>query len=302
MPSSPGNRQEPVSIEVSGPAVSIVLTQGAINIWFGKKFDKSIIAKILLIISKVDGTAEHEKEVLCPFEKISEFENNGYILTSYARKKEKYRAIFVVPFSNSRALEMFMESISQETEKEDVKIDHRVLEMQPGQDIREDAGDGEDDHDPGGGAGRIDEAFLEFIECQLPGNQETVEKPIDGRGNSRLIAVAEHSPPLAVTMAREKKCLSSKTPSGVAMNLLLVTRETVDSCTPTSSAISRRPSGFMASGPYSRKWRWCLTMARATLKMVAKRCSTLLTVQRASSRWAASSACWALRLRWNISA
>ncbi|MDD2835304.1 MAG: hypothetical protein PHY05_04075 [Methanothrix sp.] len=122
MPSSPGNRQEPVSIEVSGPAVSIVLTQGAINIWFGKKFDKSIIAKILLIISKVDGTAEHEKEVLCPFEKISEFENNGYILTSYARKKEKYRAIFVVPFSNSRALEMFMESISLETEKEDVKI------------------------------------------------------------------------------------------------------------------------------------------------------------------------------------
>jgi hypothetical protein len=122
MPSSPGNRQEPVSIEVSGPAVSIVLTQGAINIWFGKKFDKSTIARILLIISRVDGTAEHQKEVLCPFEKISEFENNGYILTSYARKKEKYRAIFVVPFSNSRALEMFMQSISQETEKEDVKI------------------------------------------------------------------------------------------------------------------------------------------------------------------------------------
>ena len=122
MPSSSGNRQEPVSIEVSGPAVSIVLTQGAINIWFGRKLDKSIIAKILLIISRVDATAEHEKEVLCPFEKISEFENNGYILTSYARKKEKYRAIFVVPFSNSRALEMFMESITQETEKEDVKI------------------------------------------------------------------------------------------------------------------------------------------------------------------------------------
>ena len=122
MPSSSGNRQEPVSIEVSGSAVSIVLTQGAINIWFGKKFDKSLIAKILLIISKVDGTAEHEKEVLCPFEEISEFESNGYILTSYARKKDRYRAIFVVPFSNSRALEMFMESISVETEKEDVKI------------------------------------------------------------------------------------------------------------------------------------------------------------------------------------
>ncbi len=122
MPFSPGNRQEPVSIEVSGPAVSIVLTQGAINIWFGRRFDKSIISKILLIISRADATAEHEKEVLCPFEKISEFENNGYILTSYARKKEMYRAIFVVPFSNSRALEMFVESISNETEREDVKI------------------------------------------------------------------------------------------------------------------------------------------------------------------------------------
>jgi len=89
MPGVPGIRLEPVSIEVSGSAVSIVLTQGAINIWFGKKFDKSLIAKILLIISKVDSTTEHEKEVLCRFEEISEFESNGYILTSYARKKDQ---------------------------------------------------------------------------------------------------------------------------------------------------------------------------------------------------------------------
>jgi hypothetical protein len=119
---SSSNRLEPVSIEVSGSAVCIVLTQGAINIWFGRKFDRSLITKILLIISKVDGTAEHEKEVLCHFEEISKFENNGYVLTSYARKGRLYRAIFVVPFSNSRALEMFAESISQETEKEDMKI------------------------------------------------------------------------------------------------------------------------------------------------------------------------------------
>ena len=122
MPSATGYRPEPVSIEVSGSAVSIVLTQGAINIWFGKKFEKSLISKILIIISRVDSTTEHEKEVLCRFEEISEFENNGYILTSYARKKEKYRAIFVVPFSNSRALENFIESISTDTQREDVKI------------------------------------------------------------------------------------------------------------------------------------------------------------------------------------
>ena len=122
MPSSQGPRPEPVSIEISGSSVSILLTQGSINIWFGKKFDKLLLSRILLIISRVDSTTEHEKEVLCRFEEISEFESNGYILTSYARKKDKYRAIFVVPFSNSRALERFMESICAETENEDVKI------------------------------------------------------------------------------------------------------------------------------------------------------------------------------------
>jgi len=122
MPSSQGPKPEPVSIEISGPSVSVLLTQGSINIWFGKKFDKSLISRILLIISRIDSTTEHEKEVLCRFEEISEFESNGYILTSYARKNDNYRAIFVVPFSNSRALERFMESISSETEKEDVKI------------------------------------------------------------------------------------------------------------------------------------------------------------------------------------
>jgi len=122
MPCAPGNRPEPISIELSGSAVSIILTQGAINIWFGRKFDKSLLAKILITISKIDSTTEHEKEVMCRFEEISEFENNGYILTSYARKKDKYRAVFVVPFSNSRALDMFIESMIQETEHEDVKV------------------------------------------------------------------------------------------------------------------------------------------------------------------------------------
>ena len=70
------------------------------------------------------------------------------------------------------------------------------------------------------------------------------------------IAVAEQAPPLAVVIAREKKYLSSKTPAGVAMYLLFVTRETVDSCRWTSSAISRKPSGFIASGPYSSFRTW----------------------------------------------
>ncbi len=122
MPSAPGVKQELVSIEISGSSVSVHLTQGAINIWFGRKFDKSLIGKILILTSRIDTTTEHERVVSCRFEEISEFENNGYILTSYGRKDELYRAVFVVPFANSRALEMFIESVSQETQNEDVKI------------------------------------------------------------------------------------------------------------------------------------------------------------------------------------
>jgi len=122
MPSSSGGKPEPACIEVSGPDVSIVLTQGAINIWLGRKLEKALISRIFLIISQIDAGAEHEKEILCRFEEISEFESNGYILTSYARKGEVYRAIFVVPFSKSQALERFVESVTLETEKEDVKI------------------------------------------------------------------------------------------------------------------------------------------------------------------------------------
>ncbi len=122
MPSASGLKPEPVSVEMSGPTASIVLTQGAINLWFGKSADRELIAKILIIISKVDSTTEHEREVICNFEKISEFEHNGYILTSYARRDDMYRAIFVVPFSNPRALEMFIESLLEEIEHEDVRI------------------------------------------------------------------------------------------------------------------------------------------------------------------------------------
>ncbi len=122
MPCAQGQKSEPVSVEMSGQAVSIVLTQGAINIWLGRNVDKTLIAKILLIISKVDSSTEHEREVICDFQKISEFESNGYILTSYARRNDKYRAIFVVPFSNPRALDKFIESVSDETGAEDVKI------------------------------------------------------------------------------------------------------------------------------------------------------------------------------------
>lgn len=110
-------RQDYVSIEMSGAAISVILNQGTIILWFGRNAEKSLVSKILLTISRVDSAAEHEKLAICSFEEISGFENNGFVLASYARKKDKYRAVFLVPFSDPRALEKLIDSISQDLER-----------------------------------------------------------------------------------------------------------------------------------------------------------------------------------------
>jgi hypothetical protein len=117
-----GPRQDFVSIEMSGATVSVMLNQGTINIWFGRNAEKSLVSRVLLIISKVDSTAENEREAICNFKDISGFENSGYILTSYARKGDKYRAVFIVPFSDQRALEMFIYSVCQDLERHEARI------------------------------------------------------------------------------------------------------------------------------------------------------------------------------------
>jgi hypothetical protein len=119
---SKGPKQDYVSIEMSGASVSVLLNQGTISLWFGRNADKSLVSKILLLISKVDSTAEHEREIICNFESISKFENSGYILSSYARKKDLYKAIFLVPFSDSRAVEKLIESIHQDLGQGEVRM------------------------------------------------------------------------------------------------------------------------------------------------------------------------------------
>ena len=66
-------------------------------------------------------------------------------------------------------------------------------------------------------------------------------------------------------MAELKKNLSSKMPCGVCTYLLVVTRETVDSCMPMSSATSRRISGLRYAMPLSKNSRWNFTIDSVTL-------------------------------------
>jgi len=109
-------RQELGGVEMSGGAVSVLINQGTINLWFGRNAERSLVSKILLIISSVASTAEHERDVICSFEEISGFESYGYILTSYARRNDKYRAVFLVPFSDPRALEKLIGAICHDLE------------------------------------------------------------------------------------------------------------------------------------------------------------------------------------------
>jgi hypothetical protein len=117
-----GAKRDYISIEMSGAAISVLLNQGTINLWFGRNADRSLVQKILLLISKVDSTAENERETICSFERISDFENCGYILISYSRKEEKYKAVFLVPFSDPRSVDKLIESIHQDLTQGEVRM------------------------------------------------------------------------------------------------------------------------------------------------------------------------------------
>ena len=65
-------------------------------------------------------------------------------------------------------------------------------------------------------------------------------------------------------------------PRGVSMYFCVVTREMVDSCRPSMSAISRSTSGRIATSPCSKKCRCRSTIACATRRIVSKRCCTFL--------------------------
>ncbi len=79
------------------------------------------------------------------------------------------------------------------------------------------------------------------------------------------------------------------------MYLPEVTREIVDSCIVTASAMSLRIIGRMCSSPCSRNAVWRSTIERATFMSVSWRISRLFSSQRASCSCARMVAWLALR-------
>ncbi len=100
---------------------TVSLTQGKIVLWFGRQTSESLIHDILFGISSIDSTVTMEYEIICGFKNIVEYENRGYILTSYARTKGGYRVIFNVPFSKKAALVYVIKSIMEQLQEKDLR-------------------------------------------------------------------------------------------------------------------------------------------------------------------------------------
>lgn len=111
------------SFEMGRDDVNVVCTYGKISIWFGRQTPEVVIGKVLIGISSVDRSAVHEVDIVCPFEKITEYESHGYTLVSYAKCSEGYRATFHISFNNNNALFHLAEHILQKLKTRDMNID-----------------------------------------------------------------------------------------------------------------------------------------------------------------------------------
>ena len=111
------------SFEMGRDDVNVVCTYGKISVWFGRQVPELVIGQILISISNIDASAVHEYDVVCAFETITDYEGCGYVLVSYARSENGYRATFNVPFSNKTALLHMADLILKELKNKDVTID-----------------------------------------------------------------------------------------------------------------------------------------------------------------------------------
>jgi hypothetical protein len=108
-------------LELGCDVVTVSLTPGKIILWFGRQVSESLIRQVIFGISGMDSSVDHEQELICDFNTISEYENMGYVLISYAKTKGGYRVIFNVPFSRKIALAHFVKSIVNQLKEKDVR-------------------------------------------------------------------------------------------------------------------------------------------------------------------------------------
>ena len=113
--------KEVIAIDLRRDDMIVNLTPRKITLWFGRQVGESSIHEVIFGISRIDPSVILEQELICEFKNIAEYENMGYVLTSYAKTKSDYRAIFNIPFSRKVALAHFVRSIVLKLRENDVK-------------------------------------------------------------------------------------------------------------------------------------------------------------------------------------
>jgi len=113
--------KEVISVDLRRDDMMVSLTPHKIILWFGRQAGESSIRDVIFGISSIDPSLNLEQEIICDFKNIAEYENMGYVLTSYAKTKSGYRVIFNVPFSRKAALAHFVRSIFLNLRENDVK-------------------------------------------------------------------------------------------------------------------------------------------------------------------------------------
>ncbi len=95
---------------------------GKIGLWFGRQATFDNVSKVIQSVAGIDTSVEHEKEVICSYDEISQCGDQGCVIISYARHRGGgYRVIFTIPFCNNQACIYFINSIIKELTNGDVK-------------------------------------------------------------------------------------------------------------------------------------------------------------------------------------
>ncbi|MDF1558154.1 MAG: hypothetical protein P1P80_08275 [ANME-2 cluster archaeon] len=115
-----GETRDIMAIEMGCDGVQLYCTTGKIKVWFGRQTNHDVVKAVLLCFAKIDSSFNHEREIICEYDRIPVYENHDYILMSYGKTEGGYRALFNIQFSKQFALNHFIESIIRELKNGDV--------------------------------------------------------------------------------------------------------------------------------------------------------------------------------------
>lgn len=115
-----GVDKELYMLKMGTEEITLTCSIGKIILWIGRKATKDLVEKVIFSISKIDSCIELDFEVFCEFGAIQEYESRGFVLVSYAKANDGYKAIFNIPFLNKESLTCFVDFLMEDLKKSNI--------------------------------------------------------------------------------------------------------------------------------------------------------------------------------------